>query len=65
VALYETEYSLREGLTDEEKTATGVYPRTVIAGSLSGLKHFAETGRKVGSVLPDEIDSTGVEITAA
>lgn len=65
VALYETEYSLREDLTDEEKASTDGYLRTVIAGSLLGLKHFAETGRKIGSVLPDEIDSTGIEITAA
>ncbi len=65
VALYETEYSLREGLTDEEITSTDGYLRTVIAGSLSGLKQFAETGRKIGNVLPDEIDSTGIEITAA
>ena len=64
-ALYEIEYLLRDGLTDEEKVSTDSYIRTVIAESLSGLKYFAESGRKIGSVLPDEIDSTGIEITAA
>ena len=61
----EMEYLLRDDLKDEEKIATDSYIRTVITESLSGLKHFAETGRKIGSVLPDEIDSTGIEITAA
>ena len=65
VALYEIEYLLRDGLADEEKTFTDGYLRTVISESLSGLKHFAETGIRIGSVLPDEIDSTGIEITAA
>ena len=65
VALYETEYTLRDGITDEEKTFTDGYIRTVISESLSGLKYYAETGNKIGTVLPGAIDSTGIEVTAA
>ena len=63
--VYEIEFKLRDGLTTEEQTGAEGYFQMVLKESLLGLKHFAETGQKIGNVLPDGLDASAVVVIAA
>jgi len=63
--VYEIEFKLRDGLTTEEQTGAEGYLQMVVKETLLGLKHFAETGQKIGNVLPDGLDTSAVVVIAA